>query len=111
MTPWTPGKGLWARGSLIVAAVLALVIVNVIGWGAVVAAADRSGERIHRTHHVTGDRPCGCAIGVEEMRAEIATTADDVAAAVGAMSQRLDAIESRCVWLGPHRVPVMRVGK
>lgn len=92
------------RPAAIVAVGLLLTAANLIGWSAVIAAADREGERIHADHHVTGERPCGCAVGVEEARAEVQAVADMVA-------QRLDLIESRCVWLGPHRVPVMKVGR
>jgi hypothetical protein len=93
------------RAAAIIAVGLALLAANVVGWGAVVAAVERSEARTHAEHH-TGQsaRPCGCAPGVEELRAEVAASADMVA-------QRLDMVESRCVWLGPHRVPVMRTGR
>ena len=92
----------------IIGVTLAFVFLGALAYAGCVAVLDRverMKDDIHSSSHTGPNaRKCGCGVGVEEMRAEVLEARDMVA-------QRLDAIESRCVWLGPHRVPVMKVAR
>ena len=90
--------------AMLVFAILAAIL-GITAWRELAHECDAALIEIHEVHHVGPDaRECGCALGVEEMRAEILEARDMV-------GQRLDMIDDRCVWLGPHKVPVLRVGR